>query len=166
MRAQQVPQPTHRSTAAARYAPSLQPCRVHAGPRAALPSARASQQLEQQQPCSSDSLSHSSSRAELGQGDPLPQLGQQQQQRQCVQQPLLSSQLPLLTVVSAHQLWTMLHSLPAHAAETIPPEAVVLFREFLVRDSLAWTPCLLLCWMPSLWTSLTCQVHNAAAKQL
>jgi hypothetical protein len=27
------------------------------------------------------------------------------------------------------------HSLPAHAVETIPPEAVVLFREFLVSSS-------------------------------
>jgi hypothetical protein len=47
-------------------------------------------------------------------------------------------QLPVLPgMVGAHQLWLSLHSLPAHASETIPPEAVALFREFLV----SWGGC-------------------------
>lgn len=62
----------------------------------------------------------------------------QQQQHQQQQQPSSSSNrqlVPVLPLVAAHQLWAaVVHSLPAHAAamEAIPPEALTLFREFLV----------------------------------
>jgi hypothetical protein len=134
MRAQ-APQTTHhRSTAAARCG---QPCMWHVAPKSTFPALRAIQQASQQQPCSSDSLSHSSSSRAGGTGDPLSaphpvQQQQQQQEQPCLQQDALSSSLQLLPLVAAHQLWTTVHSLPVHAAETIPPEAVALFREFLV----------------------------------
>lgn len=133
-----APQTTHhRSTAAARCG---QPCMWHVAPKATFSALRATQQASQQQPCSSDSLSHSSSSRAGGTGDPLsvphPLHQQQQQQEQpCMQQHALSSSLQLLPLVAAHQLWTTVHSLPVLAAETIPPEAVALFKEFLVGCS-------------------------------
>jgi hypothetical protein len=114
---------------------------LHVAPRATFSALRAIQQAAQKQPCSSDSLTHSSSSRAGGTGDPLsvPHPVQQQQQQQpeqpCMQQHALGSSLQLLPLVAAHQLWTTMHSLPVHAAETIPPEAVALFREFLVGCS-------------------------------
>lgn len=138
-------QPTHTprpAAAAARGMPTLpQPCRMHAVHRAApLALSIRPIQLEQQQPCSSEGLPHSSS---CGRGDPRPHLQphhvqQEQQQQQPVQQPSLSSHLPLLPLVAAHQLWMTVHSPAAHALESIPPEALALFREFLVGDA----PCM------------------------
>jgi hypothetical protein len=118
-----------------------QPCRMHAVYRAALSTfSKAPVQVEQQQPCSSEGLTHSSS---CGGGDPRPHLQphhvhREQQQQQPVQQPSLSSHLPLLPLIATHQLWMTVHSPAAHALESIPPEALALFREFLVGGA----PCM------------------------
>lgn len=102
----------------------LQPRLLHALPRMALSLSKAPPQLEQQQPCSSDAC-----------GESHPQQQQEhptQLQQQQHQQPALSSQLPLLPLIASHQLWMTLHGAPAHAFETMPPEAAALLREFLV----------------------------------
>ena len=90
----------------------------------ALSLSRASPQLEQQQPCSSDACG--------GESHPQQQQEHLTQLQQQHQQPALSSQLPLLPLIASHQLWMTLHSAPAHAFETMPPEAAALLREFLV----------------------------------
>lgn len=47
-----------------------------------------------------------------------------------------SRRLWLLPTVAAHQLYTSLH-MQSHAAESVPPAAFALFREFLVRVCIA-----------------------------
>lgn len=128
-------QPTHRPLSAQhRRSACSRACRLHGSPSAPNSHVVVFDQPQQQQQCSSDELPLLNTSSSAWQSATFQQQVLRSEQ---VQQPAFSSQMSVLPLVGVHQLWTTVDVLPANAAEAIPPEALVLFREFLVSGHCA-----------------------------